>query len=98
MTMFRHQLILAVRISSRTCFGLAAAGIGSDGRESSVTVLQAIAGARSVQTTVTPVWTMPGPHATIDRLTSEAQCIIDDALMSIVCSSFTLHSAMWRSL
>ncbi|GIE91562.1 phospholipase D-like domain-containing protein [Actinoplanes regularis] len=43
---------------------------------------------------------MPGPHATIGRLTSEAQRIIDDARMSIVCSSFnfTPHSAMWRSL
>lgn len=79
---------------------LAEADIGPDRRETSVAVLRAIAGARAVQTTITPVWTMPGPHATIGRLTSEAQRIIDDARMSIVCSSFnfTPHSAMWRSL
>ncbi|MBG0560779.1 DISARM system phospholipase D-like protein DrmC [Actinoplanes aureus] len=79
---------------------LTEAGIGPSARETSVVVLRAIAGARSVQTAITPVWTMPGPHATIGRLTSEAQRIIDDARMSIVCSSFnfTPHSAMWRSL
>ncbi len=79
---------------------LAEAGIGPNQRAASVAVLRAIAGARAVQTAITPVWTMPGPHATIGRLTSEAQRIIDDARMSIVCSSFnfTPHSAMWRSL
>jgi phosphatidylserine/phosphatidylglycerophosphate/cardiolipin synthase-like enzyme len=79
---------------------LAAAGISTEQRKGSVAVLRAIAGARSVQTAITPVWTMPGPHATIGRLTSEAQRIIDDARMSITCSSynFTPSSAMWRSL
>lgn len=79
---------------------LVAADIGPEQRETSVAVLRAIAGARAVQTTITPVWTMPGPHATIGRLTSETQRIIDDARMSITCSSFnfTPHSAMWRTL
>jgi len=79
---------------------LADAGISPDHREASVAVLRAIVGARSVRTTITPVWTMPGPHATTGRLTSEAQRIIDDARMSIVCSSynFTPYSGMWRAL
>lgn len=43
---------------------------------------------------------MPGAEATTNRLTSEAQRIIDDARMSIVCSSFnfTPHSSMWTAL
>jgi len=79
---------------------LAAAGIGSKHRENSVAVLRAIAGARLAPTAITPVWTMPGVEATTGRLTSEAQRIIDDARMSIVCSSFnfTPHSGMWTAL
>ena len=43
---------------------------------------------------------MPGVEATTGRLTSEAQRLIDDARMSIVCSSFnfTPHSGMWTAL
>ncbi|MCL7455981.1 phospholipase D-like domain-containing protein [Micromonospora sp. MSM11] len=43
---------------------------------------------------------MPGVEAATGRLTSEAQRIIDDARMSIVCSSFnfTPHSGMWAAL
>jgi phosphatidylserine/phosphatidylglycerophosphate/cardiolipin synthase-like enzyme len=68
--------------------------------ETSVAVLRAIAGARGIRTTIVPVWTMPGAQATVGRLTSEAQRIIDDARMSVVCSSFnfTPHSRMWTAL
>ncbi|GIJ29833.1 hypothetical protein Vqi01_49950 [Micromonospora qiuiae] len=79
---------------------LAAAEIGTEQRDDSVAILRAIAGAHSVRTAITPVWTMPGVEATTGRLTSEAQRIIDDARMSVVCSSFnfTPHSGMWTSL
>lgn len=76
------------------------ADIGPHRAAASVAVLRAIAGARGVRTTITPVWTMPGAEATIGRLTSEAQRLIDDARMSVVCSSFnfTPRSGMWTSL
>ncbi|SCL20596.1 PLD-like domain-containing protein [Micromonospora pallida] len=79
---------------------LTAAKVGVEHRDNSVAVLRAIAGARAVRTAITPVWTMPGVEATTGRLTSEAQRIIDDARMSIVCSSFnfTPHSGMWPAL
>jgi phosphatidylserine/phosphatidylglycerophosphate/cardiolipin synthase-like enzyme len=79
---------------------LVAADLGHHQAVMSVAVLRAIAGARSVRTTITPVWTMPGAEATVGRLTSEAQRLIDDARMSIVCSSynFTPHSHMWAPL
>ncbi|SIM53353.1 DISARM system phospholipase D-like protein DrmC [Micromonospora cremea] len=79
---------------------LLAAELSPEHRDDSIAVLRAIAGARSVRTAISPVWTMPGVEATTGRLTSEAQRIIDDARMSIVCSSFnfTPHSGMWTAL
>ena len=79
---------------------LTEAGLGAHQKETTVAVLRAIAGARAVRTTITPVWTMPGAEATIGRLTGEARRLIDEARMSIVCSSFnfTPHSGMWPAL
>lgn len=79
---------------------LLAADLGPHRADASVAVLRAIAGARAVRGTVTPVWTMPGVEATTGRLTSEARRLIDDARMSIVCSSynFTPGSHMWMAL
>lgn len=79
---------------------LAAAGVDHERLSVSVPVLRSIAGARSVQAAITPVWTMPGAQATIGRLTSEAQRLIGDARMSVVCSSFnfTPNSGMWSVL
>lgn len=79
---------------------LAEADLGHHRVEMSVAVLRAIAGARSVQTTITPVWTMPGAEAKIGRLTGEALRLIDEARMSVVCSSynFTPYSQMWIAL
>jgi phosphatidylserine/phosphatidylglycerophosphate/cardiolipin synthase-like enzyme len=76
------------------------ADLGSHRPETIVAVLRAIAGARAVRTVVTPVWTMPGAEATIGRLTSEAQRLITDARLSVVCSSynFSPHSQMWDAL
>jgi len=79
---------------------LTEAGLGPHQVKATVAVLQAIAGARAVRTAITPVWTMPGAEATIGRLTGEAQRLIEQARMSIVCSSFnfTPHSGMWPAL
>ena len=43
---------------------LTAADLGQHRVDVSVAVLRAIAGARAIRTTVTPVWTMPGAEAT----------------------------------
>jgi phosphatidylserine/phosphatidylglycerophosphate/cardiolipin synthase-like enzyme len=76
------------------------ADLGPHRADTTVAVLRAVAGARSVRAGLTPVWTMPGSEATIGRLTSEARRLIDDARMSIVCSSFnfTPNSQMWPTL
>ncbi|GAA0265329.1 DISARM system phospholipase D-like protein DrmC [Cryptosporangium japonicum] len=76
---------------------LDAAGIHHSRRDASVAILRAIAGARSVETTVTPVWTMPGSEATSGRLTREAQRIIDSARMSVVCATFNFSAGTWKS-
>ncbi len=79
---------------------IADADLGDHRRDLSVAVLRAISGARGVHTGITPVWTMPGSQATVGRLTSEVRRVIDDARMSIVCSSFnfTPNSRMWEAL
>ncbi|HET8641298.1 MAG TPA: phospholipase, partial [Pseudonocardiaceae bacterium] len=96
------QLLNEIHLSRRTEVRrlLAEADIGPHRIESSLPVLEAIAGARSLRSTITPVWTMPGSEATIGRLTSEARRLIDDARMSVVCSSFNFapQSRMWTAL
>jgi phosphatidylserine/phosphatidylglycerophosphate/cardiolipin synthase-like enzyme len=79
---------------------LAEADLGPHRVETSVALLHAIAGARAVRAVITPVWTMPGTEATVGRLTGETQRLIDEARMSVVCSSFnfTPHSGMWTAL
>jgi hypothetical protein len=79
---------------------LRAAGLGHSNPGISVAVLRAIAGARAVRATITPVWTMPGPAATMGRLTGEVLRLIDAARMSVTCSSynFTARSRMWQAL
>jgi len=79
---------------------LRAAGLGPEQVDTSVAVLRAIAGARSVRTSMTPVWTMPGAQATQGRLTSEVLRLIDAARISVTCASFnfTSGSSMWQAL
>lgn len=79
---------------------LRAAGLGPQNIDTSVAVLQAIAGARSVRTTITPVWTMPGPQTAQGRLTGEVLRLIDAAQISVTCASFnfTPRSHMWLAL
>jgi hypothetical protein len=79
---------------------LDAADLGKHRTETTVAVLRAVAGARAVRTEFSPVWTMPGPAPTIGRLTSEARRLVNDAQMSVVCSSFnfSVGSMMWTAL
>lgn len=79
---------------------LRAACLGPERVETTVAVLRAISGARSVRTTITPVWTMPAAQATQGRLTSEVLRLIDAARISITCASFnfTPRSSMWPAL
>lgn len=53
-----------------------------------------------MERSITSVWTTPGAAATSGRLTSEVQRLIDEARMSVVCSSynFTPTSRMWEAL
>src|SRR5689334_2712574 len=73
----------------------------------SCAVLRAIAGARGPRpdgtigrATVTPVWTMPGAATKTGQLTSEARRMVEQARVSVVCSSynFTATSEMWQLL
>jgi phosphatidylserine/phosphatidylglycerophosphate/cardiolipin synthase-like enzyme len=74
--------------------------LGNHRLEISLAVLWAIAGARSVRTTITPVWTMPSPESNTGRLTDQVLDLIDKARMSVVCSSFNFSkgSKMWAVL
>jgi PLD-like domain len=74
---------------------LTSADLGPHRVAISVAVLRAVGGARAVPSTLTPVWTMPGAEATIGRLTSQARKIIDEARMSVVCSSFNFARSSW---
>ena len=80
---------------------LRAAGLGPERAKVSAAILRAIAGARSVRSSVTPVWTMPGsPASPPGRLTGEVLHLIDGARISLTCSSynFTSRSRMWDTL
>jgi phosphatidylserine/phosphatidylglycerophosphate/cardiolipin synthase-like enzyme len=79
---------------------LRAADLGHEKADTSVAILRAIAGARSIRTAITPVWTMPGPQTSMGRLTGEVLRLIDAARISVTCSSynFSPHSLMWTAL
>jgi len=79
---------------------LASADLGTHRTEITVAVLRAIAGARAVRADYSAVWTMPGPAPAVGRLTSEARRLVNDARMSVVCSSFNFSkgSVMWDAL
>lgn len=79
---------------------LADAGLGNQDGETSARVLRAIAGARSVQTLIAPVWTMPGVQASIGHLTSEARKVVDTAQISVTCSTYNFEetSGLWDAL
>lgn len=79
---------------------LAASGIAPSDRERAVSVLRAIAGAKTVLRELTPVWTMPGNEANIGHLTSEFHRIVGAARQSVTAATYNFQdtSQMWTAL
>lgn len=79
---------------------LAAAGLDHADARRAVTVLHAIAGAKSVHRDLTPVWTMPGNEAKIGHLTGEFHRLVRAARQSVTCASYNFEatSKMWTVL
>lgn len=65
-----------------------------------VAVLRAIAGARSVETGVGTLWTMPGHLAQTSPLTTSLTRLVAGARMSVVCSTYNFQqtSGLWSAL
>jgi phosphatidylserine/phosphatidylglycerophosphate/cardiolipin synthase-like enzyme len=79
---------------------LAAAGLSHSDGERAASVLRAIAGAKSLQRDLTPMWTMPGNEASTGHLTSEFHRLIQAARQSVVCATYNFEqtSQMWTAL
>jgi hypothetical protein len=79
---------------------LTSAGIDHSNTEVSVAVLRAVAGARSVRTSLDPVWTMPGHEATTGYLTSQFHSVVEGARQSVTCATYNFEksSQMWNVL
>lgn len=69
-------------------------------RATAIAMLRAIEGARSITTSISPIWTMPGPLAQSGPLTSSVVHLVDNARHSITCSTFNFQrsSALWGAL
>ncbi|HAM43782.1 MAG TPA: cardiolipin synthase, partial [Propionibacteriaceae bacterium] len=67
---------------------LADARLGHEDRERTAGVLLAIAGAKSLNRELTPVWTMPGNEAKIGHLTGEFHRLVQAARQSVVCATY----------
>ncbi|GDY33653.1 DISARM system phospholipase D-like protein DrmC [Gandjariella thermophila] len=76
------------------------AGAATGARSCAIALLRAVEGARSVTTSISPIWTMPGHLATSGPLTSSVAHLIDGARQSITCSTFNFQksSALWTAL
>jgi hypothetical protein len=63
-------------------------------------ILYAVEGARSTVTQLEPLWTMPGHLAQSGPLTSSAPYLVDNARISVTCSTYNFQrsSAMWDAL
>ena len=79
---------------------LNASGFGPSDPERTVSVLRAIAGAKSVLRELTPVWTMPGNEANTGHLTSEFHRIVGAARQSVTAATYNFQdtSQMWTAL
>lgn len=79
---------------------LAASGLGPGDRERAVSVLRAVAGAKSALRELTPVWTMPGHEASIGHLTGEFHRIVGAARQSVTAATYNFQdtSQMWTAL
>jgi phosphatidylserine/phosphatidylglycerophosphate/cardiolipin synthase-like enzyme len=79
---------------------LSTAGLGHTDPARTVSVLRAIAGAKSVLRELTPVWTMPGNEANTGHLTGEFHRIVRAARQSVTAATYNFHdsSQMWNAL
>lgn len=79
---------------------LANAGLSHEDGSRAAGVLQAIAGAKSLNGDLTPVWTMPGNEAKVGHLTGEFHRLVQAARQSVVCAThnFGQTSQMWTVL
>lgn len=79
---------------------MAAAGLDHENAQVAVPVLNAIAGAKSTQRDLTPVWTMPGNEADVGHLTSQFHNLVLGARTSVTAATynFTPNSHMWKVL
>ncbi len=79
---------------------LAEAGLGHADVHRSIAVLHAIAGAKTLQYDLTPVWTMPGNEAKVGHLTGEFHRLVKAARQSVICATynFEVTSKMWTVL
>lgn len=79
---------------------LAAAGLGHADPDRTVSVLHAIAGAKTALRELTPVWTMPGNEATTGHLTSEFHRIVGAGRQSVTAATYDFQdtSRMWSAL
>lgn len=79
---------------------LTAAGLGPSDPCRAVSVLRAIAGAKTVLRELTPVWTMPGNEANAGHLTSEFHRIVGAARQSVTAATYNFQdtSQMWTAL
>lgn len=65
-----------------------------------VPVLRAIQGANARQTTISPVWTLPGYLADYGSLTTSLEDLVLAARHSVTCSTFNFQtsSSLWKAL
>ncbi|MGU3650298.1 DISARM system phospholipase D-like protein DrmC [Mycolicibacterium sp. A43C] len=84
----------------RAAYLLKTAGIGHTEPTLTVAVLRGIAGAKSAQREVIPVWTMPGIEATRGHLTNQFRDVVAAARVSVTCATynFSPSSNMWDAL
>lgn len=79
---------------------LSDAGLSHEDGQRAGEVLRAIAGAKSLDRDLTPVWTMPGNEAKIGHLTGEFHRLVQAARQSVVCATYNFEqtSQMWKVL
>lgn len=77
-----------------------AAGLGHESAEVATAVLRAIAGAKSSQRDLVPVWTMPGNEADLGHLTNQFHALVQGARQSVTCATYNFEptSQMWTVL
>ena len=79
---------------------LVEAGLSHENADRTAVVLRAIAGAKSLSSDLTPVWTMPGNEAKIGHLTGQFHQLVQAARQSVVCATYNFEqtSQMWKVL